>query len=235
MINFATTILNLLVLGFILTSICSITATNPVISVIFLITTFVQVAMYLILIGINFIGISYIVIYVGAIAVLFLFVIMMINIKLTDVLETGYNYTKNLPLAINIVIFFIFILFTILPLSFNNFTIKYNINIIESIFGLTAGDGNMLKNENINYTINSIENINKISVGSEGAISNFSSASQIHSVREGFDLILTFFSEIEVLGHNLYTYGSILLIVLSIILLLAMLATIVLSKQNNNI
>jgi NADH-ubiquinone oxidoreductase chain 6 len=201
------TILNLLVLGFAFTSIFSITATNSVISVIFLITTFVQVAMYLILIGINFIAISYIVIYVGAIAVLFLFVIMMINIKLTDVLETGNNYTKNLPIAINIVIFFIFILFTILPLSFNNFTIKYNINNIEYFLS-------NINNKNMNYTINGFENINN---------SNSS------------DFFLTFFSEIEVLGHNLYTYGAILLIILSIILLLAMLATIVLSKQNKNI
>jgi NADH-ubiquinone oxidoreductase chain 6 len=201
------TILNLLVLGFSFTSIFSITATNSVISVIFLITTFVQVAMYLILIGINFIAISYIVIYVGAIAVLFLFVIMMINIKLTDVLETGNNYTKNLPIAINIVIFFIFILFTILPLSFNNFTIKYNINNIEYFLS-------NINNKNMNYTINGFENINN---------SNSS------------DFLLTFFSEIEVLGHNLYTYGSIYLIILSIILLLAMLATIVLSKQNKNI
>jgi NADH-ubiquinone oxidoreductase chain 6 len=201
------TILNLLVLGFSFTSIFSITATNSVISVIFLITTFVQVAMYLILIGINFIAISYIVIYVGAIAVLFLFVIMMINIKLTDVLETGNNYTKNLPIAINIVIFFIFILFTILPLSFNNFTIKYNINNIEYFLS-------NINNKNMNYTINGFENINN---------SNSS------------DFFLTFFSEIEVLGHNLYTYGAVLLIILSIILLLAMLATIVLSKQNKNI
>jgi NADH-ubiquinone oxidoreductase chain 6 len=222
MINFVTTILNLLVIGFILTSICSITATNPVISVIFLITTFVQVAMYLILIGINFIAISYIVIYVGAIAVLFLFVIMMINIKLTDVLETGRNYTKNLPLAINIAIFFIFILFTILPLSFNNFTIKYNINNIEYFLST-------INNKNINYTINSIENINN---------SYSNPTYQTFSPNVGAfqaDFLVTFFSEIEVLGLNLYTYGSILLIILSIILLLAMLATIVLSKQNKNI
>jgi len=77
-----TTILfNFLTFGLLLTSIFSITSKNPVISVIFLITTFVLAAAYLILLGISFIGISYVVIYVGAIAVLFLFVIMMINIK----------------------------------------------------------------------------------------------------------------------------------------------------------
>ena len=77
-----TTLINILAFGTLLSSVFSITSKNPVISVIFLISTFVQAALYLILIGINFVGISYIVIYVGAIAVLFLFVIMMINIKL---------------------------------------------------------------------------------------------------------------------------------------------------------
>ena len=44
----------------------------------------------------------------GAIAVLFLFVIMMLNIKLTDILETGSRYTKNLPLALAIGSLFIY-------------------------------------------------------------------------------------------------------------------------------
>src|SRR6266566_2991765 len=112
--------INLLVIGMLFSSVLSITSKNPVISVIFLITTFVCAAVYLILIGINFIGISYIVIYVGAIAVLFLFVIMMINIKLSDILETGPQYNKNLPLAIAIGSIFIFILFTVIPFNFNN-------------------------------------------------------------------------------------------------------------------
>ena len=56
----------------------------------------------------------------GAIAVLFLFVIMMINIKLTDILETGSQYTKNLPLALSIGLLFIYEIYTIIPFSFNN-------------------------------------------------------------------------------------------------------------------
>ena len=89
-----TTIVNLLTFGILFSSIISITSNNPIISIIFLITAFVLAAGYLILLGINFIGISYIVIYVGAIAVLFLFIILMINIKLTDILDTGYNLLK---------------------------------------------------------------------------------------------------------------------------------------------
>jgi NADH-ubiquinone/plastoquinone oxidoreductase chain 6 len=71
----------LLAFGSLVTSVLSITSKNPVISVIYLIATFVQLAVVLVLLGINFVGISYIVVYVGSIAVLFLFVIMMINVR----------------------------------------------------------------------------------------------------------------------------------------------------------
>ena len=45
-------------------------------------------------------------------------------------------------------------------------------------------------------------------------------------------MIITYFSQIQVLGHSLYTYGAILLIILTVILLLAMVATIVISRSN---
>jgi NADH-ubiquinone oxidoreductase chain 6 len=205
-----TIFINILAFGTLLSSVFSITSKNPVISVIFLISTFVQAALYLILIGINFVGISYIIVYVGAIAVLFLFVIMMINIKLTDILETGNQYTKNLPLALAIGSLFIYILFTIIPFNFNNVPIlslilEY-ITYLNSLFS--------------NSQLISINFINSI-------INNYLYASLS-------DINITEFQQIEILGHGLYTYGGILLITLSIILLLAMFATIVISRPNKN-
>jgi NADH-ubiquinone oxidoreductase chain 6 len=205
-----TLFINIFALGTLFSSIFSITSKNPVISVIFLISTFVQAALYLILIGINFVGISYIVIYVGAIAVLFLFIIMMINIKLTDILETGNQYTKNLPLAIAIGSLFIFIIFTILPFNYNNvpaLSILLNkLTYLNSIFS----DSNIVSINLINSIVNN---------------SFFSSVS---------DVIITEFQQIEVLGHGLYTYDAVLLITLSVILLLAMFATIIISNSNKN-
>jgi NADH-ubiquinone oxidoreductase chain 6 len=207
-----TLFINLLAFGTLLSSVISITSKNPVISVIFLITTFVQAAGYLILIGINFIGISYVVIYVGAIAILFLFVIMMINIKLTDILETGTQYTKNLPLAIAIGSLFIFIIFTIIPFNFNNVPalsfLLDRITYLNSIFSNSLASSEGIVSINL---INSIVN--------NYFVTSFS------------DIIITDFQQIEVLGHGLYTYGAVLLITLSVILLLAMFATIVISKS----
>src|SRR6266850_542435 len=111
-------LINILSFTTIISSVLVITSQNPVISVVYLISVFVNAAGYLILSGIGFLGLSYIIVYVGAITVLF--VIMMINISLTDIIDTGKQYTKNLPLAFVVASLFIFEMFNILPFSFNN-------------------------------------------------------------------------------------------------------------------
>jgi NADH-ubiquinone oxidoreductase chain 6 len=92
-------LLDLLAFGSVLSGILVITSRNPVISVLFLISTFVNVACYLILLGINFIGLTYLLVYVGAIAILFLFVIMMLNIKLVELQDSSEDYSNPYPLA----------------------------------------------------------------------------------------------------------------------------------------
>jgi NADH-ubiquinone oxidoreductase chain 6 len=92
-------LLDLLAFGAVLSGILVITSRNPVISVLFLISTFVNVACYLILLGINFIGLTYLIVYVGAIAILFLFVIMMLNIKLVELQDSSEDYSNPYPLA----------------------------------------------------------------------------------------------------------------------------------------
>jgi|SRR5208283_4132443 len=195
--------IDILSFGTLLSSILVITSKNPVIAVIFLISVFVNAAGYLILLGIGFVGISYIIVYVGAIAVLFLFVIMMINIKLTDILETGSQYTKNLPLALAIGSLFIFEIFTILPFTFNNISaLSYLLEILTNI-------NSLLLNTEI-YSLTTIfNNFNTINV----------------------DIIITEFLQIESIGQSIYTYGAILLIISSVILLLAMIAPIFISKS----
>ena len=206
-----TILINILAFSTLLSGVFSITSKNPVISVIFLIGTFVLSAGYLILIGINFVGISYIIVYVGAIAVLFLFVIMMINIKLTDILETGSQYTKTLPLALAVGYLFIFIIFSIIKFNFNNVPVlSIILDKITFFNGIFSNSYSVIKMNLINSIVN-----------------NFYYPSYS-------DSLITIFQQVESLGHNLYTYGAILLITLSIILLLAMFATIIISRSNKN-
>jgi len=197
-------LLNILAFGAIISGLLVITSTNPVLAVIFLISVFFNIAGYLILLGVEFIGISYILLYVGAITVLFLFVIMMINIKLTDILETGSQYTQNFPLALVIGSLFIYIIYTVLPFQINN------VSIISIFFDLTNIVNSLFLTVNNSSLVNVLTTFNP-------------------SIA---DTSITNFTHIEAIGHNLYTYGAALLIICSILLLLAMVATIFISRKS---
>jgi len=69
---------------------------NPVYSVLFLILSFFNAAALFVLIGAEFIAMILIIVYVGAVAVLFLFVVMMLDINLTELRE---GFLKYLPVG----------------------------------------------------------------------------------------------------------------------------------------
>ena len=72
-------------------------ARNPVHSVLWLIVAFFNAAGLMVLIGAEFIAMLLVIVYVGAVAVLFLFVVMMLDIDFAD-LRAGF--VKNVPLGI---------------------------------------------------------------------------------------------------------------------------------------
>ncbi|HJP67989.1 MAG TPA: NADH-quinone oxidoreductase subunit J [Sphingomicrobium sp.] len=72
-------------------------ARNPVHSVLWLIVAFFNSAGLMLLLGAEFIAMLLVIVYVGAVAVLFLFVVMMLDIDFAT-LRTGF--TKNLPFGI---------------------------------------------------------------------------------------------------------------------------------------
>ena len=69
-----------------------IRAKNPVHSVLFLILVFCNASGLLVLLGLDFFAMILLVVYVGAIAVLFLFVVMMLNIKVAEMHENVLRY-----------------------------------------------------------------------------------------------------------------------------------------------
>lgn len=87
-----------------------IQARNPVHSVLFLILVFFNSAGLLILLGLDFFAMIFLVVYVGAIAVLFLFVVMMLNIKLAEINEKKLRY---LPIGGLLGLLFLFEVFLI--------------------------------------------------------------------------------------------------------------------------
>ena len=67
-------------------------ARNPVHSVLFLILAFVNAAGLFVLLGAEFLAMILIVVYVGAVAVLFLFVVMMLDVDFTELRQGFLNY-----------------------------------------------------------------------------------------------------------------------------------------------
>src|SRR5436305_2896972 len=119
-----------------------ITTQNAIISIFNLIVLYILVAFYLIYIGVAYIGISYIIIYVGAIAILFLFIIMMIDIEVVE--KRSNNY---LPLLFFLLSGFLY--------SFKN--ILYHIGIIK-MKSLSVKEENLLSNDTNNDLFSSFLN-----------------------------------------------------------------------------
>ena len=80
-------ILDIISIVSILSGIFVIISKNPIVSVLFLIGLFLSISSYLIILGINFIGLSYLLVYVGAVSILFLFILMLINVRISELLK----------------------------------------------------------------------------------------------------------------------------------------------------
>jgi NADH-ubiquinone oxidoreductase chain 6 len=125
--------LTLLSILAIISGIFTIITKNPIVSILFLIGLFASISSYLILIGLSFIGLSYLIVYIGAVSILFLFILMLINIRIS---ELQSNTKNSIFLAIIITIFFNYILFQILPYSII-ITNSYNIFIKNILYNFS--------------------------------------------------------------------------------------------------
>ena len=117
-------VLDFISLVSILCGIFVIVSKNPIISVLYLIGLFLSISCYLIILGLNFIGLSYLLVYIGAVSILFLFILMLINVRISELLSDTNN---SIPLGIIISISFNYPVYQMLPYSiatFNNYTIN---------------------------------------------------------------------------------------------------------------
>lgn len=147
---------------------------NPIVSVLWLIGLFLIISGYLIILGLLYIGLAYLLVYVGAVSILFLFILMLINVRISELL---FDTSNSWPLAIIIGVLFITIVGNTIP----------NIRIVVPL------------------------------------------ASGL-----GWDGILSETNHIASIGNIMYTHVPIWLILTSIILLLAMVGSIVITKKPEN-
>lgn len=177
---------------------------NPVNAVLWLITAFVSAACYLITAGMTFLGLSYVIVYVGAIAVLFLFVVMMLNLSGTDTpTPTSSSAGKAAPIAFIIAAVGALVL---LPLA--------GFMTLEAEVHLAVLDG-----------------VNAAVFGSAGLVPDFGDSASSDSVWFSAPQIglVSPMSQVQVLGLTLYTSGALWLLLLSVLLLLAMIVPLALA------
>ena len=105
-------------------SILVIFSNNAVHSVLFLIFTFFNSAILFLLMNAEFLAMTIVIVYVGAIAVLFLFVVMMLNISESEIKE---GFLKYFPFGLILIAIFITELFLIF--NFDNFPVPENVKI----------------------------------------------------------------------------------------------------------
>ncbi len=99
---FTTILFYVLAIVLVVASFRVITASSPVVAVLHLILVFVNAAFIWMLLGAEFLALLLVLVYVGAVMVLFLFVVMMIDVKMEE-LRTGMKTYLPLGLVIGIV------------------------------------------------------------------------------------------------------------------------------------
>jgi NADH-quinone oxidoreductase subunit J len=118
----------LLVVFGLISSIMVVLTKNPVFSILFLILCFCDISCMLFLLEIEYLPLMFLVIYVGGSAVLFLFVIMMLNIKIAEMKENSFHF---LPIVIIFSIIFSFQINIMLQANFSSYSynlLNYNLN-----------------------------------------------------------------------------------------------------------
>jgi NADH-ubiquinone oxidoreductase chain 6 len=103
---------------------------NPIGSLMCLIGLFGAISVYLIIIGLNFIGFSYLIVYIGAVSILFLFILMLINIRNSELVSNNGN---SIPLALLIIILLNYTWFQLSPQYISFFENSDNI-ITSSVY-----------------------------------------------------------------------------------------------------
>ena len=119
--------LMILICGFciLIASFCMIIAVNPIHSIIFFIIIVLNQSILLLLLKTEFLALIYLIIYIGAISILFLFIVMMLKLK---IIKFTNFLLKNLPWVIFIILTFFLQLIIILYNS--------DLNLIEPLLDL---------------------------------------------------------------------------------------------------
>lgn len=121
--SFESILLNGIIQGIgLIAALRSVTSQNPVSAILWLILVFLSFSCVMIYIGAEFLGLVFLVVYVGAIAVLFLFVVMMLNVRITEINSKFLSYFPVSGLVISL---FVIIMSSVIYPAFSPFGILF--------------------------------------------------------------------------------------------------------------
>lgn len=200
-------LLDILVISSFLLGILVITSNNPMYSILYLIGLFISIAGYLYYIGLTIMSLLYLLIYVGAIAILFLFILSLLNIRLAE-LQVKSN-SNDLPL--------IFIISTVLYTTFYK---TYN-------SGISLLDLNLFLNykSTNNYYSNLLDKSSITTIYNN----NTELSNNLYSILLDNWYSIVPINELSSIGSLLYTEYAFLFILLAIILLLSIIGAIIIT------
>lgn len=178
---------------------------NPISSILSLIALFFSIACYLTMIGLTFIGLSYLLVYVGAVSILFLFILMLINVRVS---ELTMNTKNSIPLVLIVAIIFTYNINDLLPTN----SVSILTYIYKNIIPYINYYYNFISDPDVNF--NTTETLLVTSKSWDGNV-----AEAVH---------------ITSIGNIMYTTYFIWLMITSIILLLAMVGCIIITIKDNN-
>lgn len=107
-----------------------ISSNNPIHSVFWLILAFINAAFLLLLLGLEFLPILFCIVYAGAIGIMFLFVVMLLNIKLVEISE---NATRYLPIGVIIGFIFLYQIYFVFTSEVTNYASNWEVYDFSSL------------------------------------------------------------------------------------------------------
>lgn len=225
----------------ILSGIMVIRAKNPVYSVLFLILVFCNAAGLLILLDLDFFAMVFLVVYVGAIAVLFLFVVMMLNIRLAEINE---NVLRYVPVGGFIGIIFLLEVFLIMDqdivpmLAFEqvaSFSSGEMMTMSFLFFLMTLLAFLIFFLPNLFYFQNIFAKASDHYAHFQQQLNAMTHAQETYTFAQVDYIVwpekIENITTIEALGQVVYTYYAYFFIIASLILLIAMIGAIVLTMH----
>lgn len=202
---------------------------NPIISVLFLIGLFASISCYLIMLGLSFIGLSYLIVYIGAVSILFLFILMLINIRISE-LQSDTN--NSIPLTIIVGISLSYSLFQLLPYDIailSNFNNSLNYDLFGFSFEGLVQENSLQSSEDTNSNF-----MTGVVMHAYAALNTHESKDLFFTTSKIWDGNLAESNHITTIGNIMYTNYNIWLIIASFILLLAMVGAIIITIKQKN-